>query len=62
MNRALYIILIPAVAVATGYVLVFRYLGFSPGYPRLIILIALFVGALWWLGRRTTRKAGFPRS
>jgi hypothetical protein len=61
MNRALYIILIPAVLVASGYVLVFRYLGFSPGYPRLIILLVLFVGALWWLGRRTARKTGSPR-
>ena len=46
MNRALFIILIPALLVAAGYVIVLREMGFSPGYPRLIVVVALILGAL----------------
>jgi hypothetical protein len=35
----------------------FRHLGFSPGYPRLFLAMGIFFGAIWWLGRRTTRKS-----
>ena len=56
MNRALFIILIPAVLVAAGYVFVLREMGFSPGYPRLIVAAALFVGALYLLSRKAKRK------
>jgi uncharacterized membrane protein len=56
MNRALFIILIPALLVATGYVIVLREMGFSPGYPRLIVAVALFLGTLYWLSRKAKRK------
>jgi ABC-type glycerol-3-phosphate transport system permease component len=58
MNRGFYIILVPAALVAIGYVVVFRYIGVSPSYWRLILPVILFAGAMWWLGRRTARKAG----
>jgi ABC-type glycerol-3-phosphate transport system permease component len=58
MNRAFAIILIPALLVAIGYVIVFRSMGVSPAYWRLILPLALLGGALWWLGRRAARKAG----
>ena len=61
MNRSFYIIMIPVLLVALGYILVFRYVGLAPGYPRLIIAVTLFFGAIWWLGRRTARKAGSNR-
>jgi hypothetical protein len=57
MNRALYIIMIPIALVALGYILVFRYVGLAPGYPRLIAAVALFFGAIWWLARRNARRA-----
>ncbi len=58
MNRALYIIVIPVLLVALGYLLVFRYIGLAPGYPRLIVAITLLCVAIWWLGRRTAHKPG----
>jgi hypothetical protein len=58
MNRSILIILIPALLVAAGYVFVLRYMGFAPGYPRLIVAMTLFFGAIYWLSRRNTRKAG----
>jgi hypothetical protein len=56
MNRSFTIIMIPVLLVALGYVLVLRHMGFPPGYPRLMVAMALFFGMIWWLGRRTTRK------
>jgi uncharacterized membrane protein len=56
MNRALYIILVPAVLVAAGYVIVLRLMGFSPGYLRLALAVGLIAGVLWWLGRKSTRR------
>jgi hypothetical protein len=61
MNRAFAIILIQALLVAIGYVVVFRSMGISPAYWRLILPMALLGGALWWLGRRAARKAGLPQ-
>jgi ABC-type glycerol-3-phosphate transport system permease component len=60
MNRAFAIILIPAVLVAIGYVVVFRSMGVSPAYWRLMLPAAALGGALWWLGRRAARKADLP--
>jgi ABC-type spermidine/putrescine transport system permease subunit II len=57
MNRAFFIILIPALLIALGYVLVFRAMGMPPGYRRLVIAMTLFFGAIYWLGRRAARKA-----
>jgi hypothetical protein len=59
MNRAFAIILIPPLLVLIGYVVVFRSMGgVPPAYWRVILPVALLGGVLWWLGRRTTRKAG----
>jgi uncharacterized membrane protein len=61
MNRALFIIMIPALLVAAGYVIVPREMGFSAGYPRLIVAVALFVAVLYWLSRKSRRKADSGR-
>ena len=61
MNRALWIIMIPALLVAAGYVIVLREMGFAPGYPRLIVVLALFFGVLYWLSRKSARKADSGR-
>jgi hypothetical protein len=58
MNRAFFIILIPVLLVAIGYVAVFRFMGVAPGYPRLILLMALFFGVMYWLSRRNAGNAG----
>jgi len=59
MNRALVIILIPALLVLAGYILVFRMLGISPGYSRLIVTAVAFAAAGVWLSRRR-RKSEVP--
>jgi hypothetical protein len=56
MNRAFFIILIPALLVAAGYVAVFRFMGVAPGYSPLMLMMALFFGAMYWLSRRSARK------
>lgn len=53
--------MVPVLLVALGYIVVFRSMGLAPGYPRLIIAVTLFFGAIWWLGRKTARKAGSSR-
>jgi ABC-type glycerol-3-phosphate transport system permease component len=58
MNRGFFIILVPAALVAIGYIVVFRYIGVTPAYWRLILPALLFAGAMWWLGRGTARKTG----
>lgn len=58
MNRSILIILIPALLVAAGYVIVLRMMGFSPGYPRLIVAMILFFGGIYWLSRRSRKKVG----
>ena len=57
MNRSIYIILVPALLVAAGYIVVLRMMGLSPGYPRLIGAMVLFFGGIYWLSRRSARKA-----
>jgi len=57
MNRSILIILIPALIVAAGYVIVLRMMGFSPGYPRLIGAMVLFFGGIYWLSKRSGKKA-----
>jgi len=56
MNRSLFIILIPALLVAGGYIVVLRLMGVAPGYPRLIVATALFFGGIYWLSRRSGKK------
>jgi threonine/homoserine/homoserine lactone efflux protein len=57
MNRSLSIILIPALLVAAGYIVVLRMMGIAPGYPRLIGAMVLFFGGIYWLSRRSGKKA-----
>ncbi len=57
MNRSILIIMIPALLVAAGYVVVLKMMGFAPGYPRLVIAMVLFFGAIYWLGKRSGKKA-----
>ena len=57
MNKSFFIILIPALLVAAGYVIVLRLMGIPPGYPRLIIAMLLFFGGIYWLGKRSGKKA-----
>jgi hypothetical protein len=52
MNRSLFIILVPALLVAAGYIFILRMMGISPGYPRLIIAMVLFFGTIYWLSHR----------
>ena len=61
MNRSILIILIPALIVAAGYVIVLRIMGFSPGYPRLIGAMVLFFGGIYWLSKRSGKKAKSSR-
>jgi hypothetical protein len=61
MNRAFFIIMIPALLVAAGYIVVLRYMGIAPGYARLMIAIVLFFGMIYWLSRRSGRKAKSDR-
>jgi hypothetical protein len=56
MNRSFLLVMIPVLLIALGYIVVLRHLGYPPGYPRLIVAVTLFFGAIWWLGRRTARK------
>lgn len=49
MNRAFLIILVPAVLVAIGYVLVFRFLGVSLVYLRFVLGGVVFLAAAYWL-------------
>ena len=40
MNRSFFIVMIPVLLVALGYVPMLRHLGFAPGYPRLFVAMA----------------------
>jgi ABC-type glycerol-3-phosphate transport system permease component len=57
MNRAFLIILTPPLLVLIGYSIVFRFMGVSPEYWRVIVPVVLMSGALWWFSRRSARKA-----
>jgi ABC-type uncharacterized transport system YnjBCD permease subunit len=62
MNRAFLIILIPALLVAVGYIVVLRFMGIAPGYPRLVAAMVVFFGMIYWLSRRSWRKANSKRT
>jgi hypothetical protein len=57
MNRSFFIIMVPALLIAAGYVVVLRMMGVPPGYPRLAIAMALFFGGIYWLSKRSGKKA-----
>jgi len=52
----------PALLVAAGYVVVLRYMGIAPGYPRLIVAMILFFGMIYWLSRRSGRRENPDRT
>lgn len=56
MNRAFLIVLVPVVLVAIGYVVVFRSMGVSPDYWRLMAPAAILGGAMWWMVRKKIAK------
>ena len=62
MNRSFFIIMIPALLVAAGYIVVLHYMGIAPGYARLIVAMVLFFGMIYWLSRRSGRKANSNRA
>jgi hypothetical protein len=62
VNRAFFIILVPALLVAAGYIFVLRYMGIAPGYPRLFVVMILFFGMIYWLSRRSGRKGNPDRA
>ena len=62
MNRSFFIIMIPALLVAAGYLVVLRFIGIAPGYARLIVAMVLFFGMIYWLSRRSGRKANSNRA
>lgn len=57
MNRSLFIIVIPALLVAAGYIFILRMMGIAPGYSRLTILMVLFLGAIYLISRVSVKKA-----
>jgi hypothetical protein len=57
MNRGFLIILVPALLLALGYMAVFRYIGVTPGYGRLVVATIIFFGGIWWLGRRSKKNS-----
>jgi hypothetical protein len=58
MNRAYFIILIPALLVLIGYVLVFRLVGIALPYPAVIVPVALLVAVMAWMAKRSLKKPG----
>jgi membrane protein DedA with SNARE-associated domain len=62
MNRALLIIMIPALLVAAGYLVVLRAMGIAPGYPRLALAVIFFVGTIYWFSQRGGRTINSNRS
>lgn len=60
MNRAFLIILVPAILVAIGYVLVFRFLGLSLTYLRFVLGGVVFIGAAYWLWPK--KPTGAPKA
>lgn len=58
MNRAYFIILIPAFLVLIGYILVFRMIGIALPYPAVIAPVALLAAVVGWALRRSWKKAG----
>ena len=54
--------MIPALLVAAGYIVVLQFIGIAPGYARLIVAMVLFFGMIYWLSRRSGRKANSNRA
>ena len=61
MNRAILIIVAPALLAAVGYILVLRSMGLAPAYLRLVLPVGLLFGALYWFSRSSARKSHTER-
>jgi len=48
MNPSIFIILIPALLVAAGYIVVLRLMGIAPGYPRLAVATVMNIRPCGW--------------
>jgi len=57
MNRSFLIVLVPSLIVALGYIVVLRIMGVPPGYGRLAVAMILFFGGIYWLSKRSEKKA-----
>jgi ABC-type spermidine/putrescine transport system permease subunit II len=53
MYRGFFIVMVPVILVALGYVFLLRSLGIPPGYFRLFVAVTLFFGAILWLARKS---------
>jgi len=58
MNRAYFIIMIPALLVLIGYVLVFRMIGIALPYPAVVAPIVLLAVIVVWMVKRSMKKSG----
>jgi ABC-type spermidine/putrescine transport system permease subunit II len=58
MNRAFFIIILPAVAVGLGYLFMFHWLGFALEPFRFIGAAVILAAAIYLVQRRQRRKAG----
>ncbi len=57
MNKSIFIILLAPVLVAVGYIVILRHLGIAPGYFRLVMAMAGFVAAIWFIRRKAMKSA-----
>ncbi len=57
MNRSFLIVIIPAIAVAVGYILVLRWLGYQVDFFRLLMAGVVFLAAILLVQRHQRRKA-----
>jgi hypothetical protein len=62
MNRGFLMVLIPAFLLAIGYIVIFRYVGVTPGYMRPAGAMFVFFGGVWWLGRRYKKRTDLAKS
>ena len=58
MNRAFFIIILPAVAVGLGYLFMFHWLGFALEPFRFIGAAVILAAAIYLVQRRRRREAG----
>jgi len=57
MNRAIVIAVVPALLVATGYLVLLRTLGLGAGFWPLLVFALILAAAIWVLARRGRTRA-----
>ena len=62
MNRGFLMVLIPAFLVAVGCIVIFRYLGVTPGYIWQAGAMFVFFAGVWWLGGRCEKRTDLAKS